>query len=115
MCLATMIFLEARGEPLAGQIAVGQVIMNRTVSDEFPDTICEVVKQPNQFAPIVYRRSVIVEPSIVGIVAAGLYLFYKPKPDLLWFYNPDKASPKWARKLKPAFRIGKHLFLRKNK
>ncbi|MDP7638022.1 MAG: cell wall hydrolase, partial [Phycisphaerae bacterium] len=49
-CLAIVIFLEARGEPLQGQIAVGQVVMNRVSSEKYPDSICAVVEQPDQFA-----------------------------------------------------------------
>ena len=44
-CLATAIYFEARGEPVEGQIAVGQVIMNRVRSPQFPETICGVVYQ----------------------------------------------------------------------
>ena len=44
-CLATAIYFEARGEPVSGQVAVGQVIMNRVRSPLFPQTICGVVYQ----------------------------------------------------------------------
>jgi spore germination cell wall hydrolase CwlJ-like protein len=44
-CLAMAIYFEARSEPIAGQLAVAQVILNRTTSNRFPDTPCEVVKQ----------------------------------------------------------------------
>jgi spore germination cell wall hydrolase CwlJ-like protein len=44
-CMATAIYFEARGEPVRGQIAVGQVIMNRVRSDFYPNTICGVVFQ----------------------------------------------------------------------
>ena len=44
-CLATAIYFEARGEPIRGQIAVGQVILNRVRSPQFPQTICGVVYQ----------------------------------------------------------------------
>lgn len=113
MCLALMILLEARGEPLPGQYAVGQVIMNRVESEEYPDTICEVISQPDQFSPIVYPEATIVEHAVAGFVAADLYLNYEPNTDVLWFYNPDNANPGWARRMKPAFQIGKHLFLRR--
>lgn len=43
--MATAIYFEARGEPLAGQIAVGQTIMNRVEDNRYPDTVCEVVSQ----------------------------------------------------------------------
>ena len=45
MCLATAIYFEARGEPIAGQIAVANVIVNRTEDRRYPNTVCEVVKQ----------------------------------------------------------------------
>lgn len=44
-CLATAIYFEARGEPIKGQQAVAQVIMNRVRSPLFPDTVCGVVYQ----------------------------------------------------------------------
>jgi len=44
-CMATAIYFEARGESVRGQIAVGQVIMNRLRSDFYPKTICGVVFQ----------------------------------------------------------------------
>ena len=50
--LAAIIHTEARGEPLIGQIAVGNVIMNRTRNSNFPDTIETVIRQPGQFCPV---------------------------------------------------------------
>jgi spore germination cell wall hydrolase CwlJ-like protein len=44
-CMATAIYFEARGEPILGQEAVGQVIMNRIRSPIYPKTICGVVYQ----------------------------------------------------------------------
>jgi|TARA_B110000977_G_scaffold43249_1_gene58639 spore germination cell wall hydrolase CwlJ-like protein len=45
MCLALNLYFEARGEPLAGQLAVGFSTMNRVADERYPDTVCEVVKQ----------------------------------------------------------------------
>jgi len=44
-CLANAVYFEARGEPVRGQIAVAQVVMNRVFSPFYPDTVCEVVYQ----------------------------------------------------------------------
>jgi len=49
-CLAANIYHEARGEPTIGQHMVAQVTINRLRSSKYPDTICEVVKQPYQFS-----------------------------------------------------------------
>ena len=43
MCMAHAIYFEARSESTVGQLAVGQVIMNRVSDYRFPDSICEVV------------------------------------------------------------------------
>lgn len=44
-CLATAIYFEARGEPVSGQYAVGDVILNRVRDEAYPDTVCGVVYQ----------------------------------------------------------------------
>ena len=45
MCMAFNIYHEANNQSMLGQIAVGQVVMNRVEDNRFPDTVCEVVKQ----------------------------------------------------------------------
>ena len=45
VCLALNVYYEARNQPLQGQMAVAEVVMNRVVNNKFPDTICEVVKE----------------------------------------------------------------------
>ncbi|MEH3100269.1 cell wall hydrolase [Sphingomonas adhaesiva] len=49
-CLAGAIYFEARGEPLAGQLAVAEVILNRTRSRRFGGDVCSVITQPGQFS-----------------------------------------------------------------
>jgi N-acetylmuramoyl-L-alanine amidase len=50
-CLATGVYFEAKSEPLAGQLAVGQVIANRAASGgRFPSTYCGVLFQRGQFS-----------------------------------------------------------------
>ena len=44
-CLAKNIYFESRNQPKLGQIAVGQVTMNRVNSRRFPNTVCDVVRQ----------------------------------------------------------------------
>jgi spore germination cell wall hydrolase CwlJ-like protein len=59
-CLATAVYFEARGEPMVGQVAVAQVIINRVNDSRFPDNVCDVVKQGEYYTwntdiPIKYR------------------------------------------------------------
>ena len=49
-CLAGAVYFEAKGESLAGQLAVGRVIVARTRSGRFPESYCGVVYQPSQFS-----------------------------------------------------------------
>lgn len=50
MCLSLLVFHESRSEPIKGQIAVMEVVMNRTEDSRFPKTPCEVIKQKSQFS-----------------------------------------------------------------
>ena len=49
-CLAGAIYFESKGEPLTGQLAVAEVIINRAKSGRFPTDVCAVVKQRGQFS-----------------------------------------------------------------
>ena len=44
-CLALAVYYEARGEPIDGQLAVAEVVINRTLHPDFPSTVCDVVKE----------------------------------------------------------------------
>lgn len=48
-CLAMTIYYESRGEILAGQYAVADVVLNRVESDRYPNDVCSVITQRNQF------------------------------------------------------------------
>lgn len=55
-CLERAMFFEANRSSREGLVAVGTVVMNRVNSSQYPDTICRVVGQKNQFAPGVLTR-----------------------------------------------------------
>lgn len=50
--LANLIYCEAGGEPYAGKLAVGAVVINRMLSSKFPDTVVGVIYQSKQFSPV---------------------------------------------------------------
>ncbi len=56
-CMARAMFFESRRSSRDGMVAVGTVVMNRVHSPDYPDTVCGVVGQKNQFAPGVMTRS----------------------------------------------------------
>ena len=50
--LANLIYCEAGGEPYAGQLAVGAVVINRVLSSVYPNTVTGVIYQKSQFSPV---------------------------------------------------------------
>ena len=116
-CLASAVYFEARGEPVEGQLAVAEVVLNRAASSRYPDTICEVVEQPMQFSFVnatgripaanrgseAWRRAV----AIARIAQAGTVRTLDS--DVLW-YHADYVSPSWGRRLARQDKIGLHIF-----
>jgi spore germination cell wall hydrolase CwlJ-like protein len=116
-CLATGIYFEAKSEPLAGQLAVGQVIANRTQSGgRFPGTYCGVLFQRGQFS-FIHGRSLPSVPrskmqwqtavAIAKIVDQGLK--QSAVGDAL-FFHARYVSPGW--RMKRIASIGNHVFFR---
>ncbi len=54
--MANIIYCEAGGEPYAGQVAVGSVVINRVLSSIYPNTVVGVVYQNKQFSPVASGR-----------------------------------------------------------
>lgn len=111
--LASLIWLEARGEPFEGQVAVGAVVLNRVRHPAFPDTILEVVTQPGQFPfPLEVLQSTRPGPSAYAAADRAL-AGEDPSGGALYFYNPAKTTTPefWATRPVVA-RIGNHVFTR---
>lgn len=112
--LSRIISAEARGEPLRGKIAVGNVILNRVASSGFPNTIYGVIfdkKNGVQFTPAA-NGTVYQAPTSESIIAAKICLEgYSVSTGILYFVNPAKAPNSWASKNRPYFgKIGNHAF-----
>ena len=116
-CLATGIYFEAKSEPLAGQLAVGQVIAHRAQSGgRFPESYCGVLFQRGQFS-FVHGRSLPSVPhanrqwqtavAIAKIVDQGLK--ESAVGDALYFHA-RYVSPGW--RMKRIASIGNHVFFR---
>jgi spore germination cell wall hydrolase CwlJ-like protein len=116
-CLATGIYFESKSEPLAGQLAVGEVIANRANSNgRFPSSYCGVLFQRSQFSfirghglPSVPRssRQWQTAVAIASIVDQDLKNSDAPKA---LFFHARSVSPGW--KLKRVASIGNHVFYR---
>lgn len=119
-CLAVAVYHEARGESLEGQLAVANVIINRTNSPKYPDSWCKVMKQPWQFSFVnprtgrypavnVNSRSWANAQAIARIAAGKMAA--EVDPDVLW-YHADYVAPSWGRRLQVTEKIGTHIFYR---
>ena len=114
-CLAGAIYFESKGEPLTGQLAVAEVIINRAKSGRFPADVCAVVKQRGQFsfvrggqipninAGTAYRTAI----AVAKVALADAW--NSPAETALYFNTPDRRPA--ARAIKVAS-IGNHVFYR---
>lgn len=112
--LSRIISAEAKGEPLLGKIAVGNVILNRVRSTAFPNTIYSVIfdkKYGVQFTPAA-NGTVYAAPTEESIIAAKICLEgYTVSTGILYFVNPTKSPNSWASKNRAYFgKIGNHAF-----
>lgn len=112
--LSRIIYAEAGAEPFAGKILVGNVVLNRMFSDEFPDTVYDVIfdrKYGVQFTPIA-NGSIWNTPNSDSIAAAKICLdAYYLSRDALYFLNPDLATNFWIPNNRPfLMKVGGHEF-----
>jgi spore germination cell wall hydrolase CwlJ-like protein len=115
-CLASAVYFESRGEPLDGQLAVAEVILNRVKSGRFRSTICDVVKQPSQFSFV--RRGVIPQPKretaawdrAVAIAHIALNELADVTGENSLFFHATYVNPGWGRPR--VAKIGNHIFYR---
>ncbi|MBR1456332.1 MAG: cell wall hydrolase [Oscillospiraceae bacterium] len=113
--LSHIIQAEAGQEPLAGQIGVGNVVLNRVSSPLFPDTITEVVLERSgdtvQFEPT-DNGSVHREVDEAAMLAACLCLEgFNTVGESLYFVNPLLADDTWFESARTfCVRIGEHDF-----
>ena len=112
-CLANAVYFESRGEPLEGQLAVAQSIMNRVASGRYANSICGVIAQPGQFSfdrsrtpakGIDWRNAM----SIARIAAADMWREIAPRAVS---FHASRLSPGWRGKTRIA-QIGNHVFYR---
>lgn len=108
--LARIISAESRGEPYAGQVAVGAVILNRVAHPSFPNTLAGVIYQPGAF-------SCLDDGGVNAAVADSAYRAARdaingsdPSGGALYYYNPAKATSQWIFSRPIITVIGQHRF-----
>lgn len=112
--LSRIIYAESGAEPFRGKIAVGNVVLNRVKSKEFPDTVYEVIfdkKHGTQFTPTA-NGSIYKAPNADSVAAAKICLEgYSVDKSILYFMEPRLATNDWiSQNRRFAFQIGAHHF-----
>lgn len=122
-CLAQAVYFEARSEPLEGQLAVAQVILNRVSDKRFPDNICAVVFQNERLrhrcqfsfacdgrSDQPYNRrawSIAKKISIVALTGEWQDLSFRAT-----HYHAEYVSPYWQARMHQTAQYGRHKFYR---
>ena len=108
--LAHLIFAEARGEPYAGQVGVGAVVLNRVKSSKFPNSVAGVIYQPGAF-DVVSDGQINYAPNTTAINAARDALNgWDPTYGSIYYFNPNTATSKWIWSRPYVVTIGNHRF-----
>ncbi|MEG2037954.1 MAG: cell wall hydrolase, partial [Ruthenibacterium sp.] len=112
--LSRIISAESRGEPLRGQVAVGNVILNRVASPAFPNSVQGVVfdkRNAVQFEPV-SNGSIYAAPSPQSVTAAKMALDgSREAGDALYFFAPSLSKGTWIAKNRAYLKtIGCHRF-----
>jgi spore germination cell wall hydrolase CwlJ-like protein len=123
-CLTEAIYFEARGEPVRGQIAVAQVIMNRVFSGRYPNNVCGVVYQnANRHMACQFSFACDNVPDRVNEPAAwerAKQISHDTLDGKYWLTDVGKAThyhaywvrPHWVREMQKLDKIGVHTFYR---
>jgi len=130
-CLARNVFYEANGEPMAGQMAVAQVTVNRARSGLFPRDLCAVVSQStivggdtkvcqfSWYCSSDLNKARIIKPWEPSYIAAKKVFLDGQKvakidKDVMWFHETSiKVNPRWPHKV--ATQIGNHVFYKRQR
>jgi spore germination cell wall hydrolase CwlJ-like protein len=120
-CLSQAIYFEARGESIAGQFAVAEVILNRVDSPAYPNSVCSVVRQSGgggcQFSYVCDGKPDRIGEAgawrTAGKVAA---VMLSGAPRALTkgatHFHTTAVRPRWAQRFPRTATIGTHLFYR---
>ncbi len=123
-CLANAVYFEARGESARGQAAVAQVVLNRVRNPTYPNSICGVVYQNDNWrnrcqfsfacdgikdrisSPSHYRQA---QEIAMAVTAGKIFI---PEVASSTHYYAQYVSPSWARSMQKMKKIGLHIFYR---
>lgn len=119
-CASLISYYEARGEPTySAKVAPVIVARNRVLSEDFPDTFCEVMNQPRQFSfvtnglhlqePANKEAWDVAQQVAQDVFDMPLHSFQRPLGNSLYFHSG--RTPNWnLDKIEKVGKIGGHTF-----
>jgi spore germination cell wall hydrolase CwlJ-like protein len=114
-CLAVGVYYEAKGEPLAGQLAVAEVILGRSTSGRFPRSVCSVLTQRGQFSFV--RGGKLPSPpanaawrKAVAVAQVAQKNLWDSPVDGALYFHARYVAPRWKRARVGS--VGNHVFYR---
>jgi len=130
-CLAVAIYFEARSEPIAGQLAVAQVVLNRVADERYPDTVCDVITEGPTYPsghPVrdkcqfsfwcdgkpedIHDYEAWQTALRVATIATETTALPIDISEGAMFYHATSVSPSWRHTMQMTARIGQHIFYR---
>ena len=123
-CLANAVYFEARGEPVRGQIAVAQVVLNRVFSGFYPNDVCGVVYQnANRHLACQFTFAcdgipdIVTEPDAwerAKRIATDMLdgKLWMPEVAKSTHYHAYWVHPSWVNEMKRMYKLGVHTFYR---
>jgi spore germination cell wall hydrolase CwlJ-like protein len=116
-CLATTVYFESRAEPLEGQLAVAEVVLNRTEAPQFRrGTVCGVVTAPSQFSFV--RSGRLPAPDRASRAWRKAVAIARIARENLWssraakalYFHADYVAPTWRHRFQRTATLGRHIF-----
>ncbi len=117
-CLAGAVYFESRGEPLKGQLAVAQVVINRSQDARWPTSYCGVVYQRAQFSFVKNGRMPRIRTTsgawhraqaIAKIAHEGMW---KSEANDAVYFHAKYVKPRWSHRKERLAQIDTHIFYR---
>lgn len=108
--MAHVVYGESRGESYQGQVAVASVILNRVDSDEFPDSVQDVIFQRNAFTAVNDGQFNLSPTATAYLAVKDALLGWDPSYGSVYYYNPKLATDQWIFTRTVTKQIGNHDF-----
>ncbi len=117
-CLVEAVYFEGRSEPLIGQMAIANVVLNRVRSSRYPNDVCSVVHQRGQFSYYWDGKHERMNEPEAAIVAKNISSLALEGGTVelggATHYHATYVDPHWSNSMTFVRQIGIHKFYRED-